>query len=370
MRFVLVGLAAVALGLSFQALTVRYNYGGDWSGLFRVGDRFPQPPDLPAPYRFRDSWGYDGQSYRLIAHDPFLRRGFDKYLDNPRHRYSRILMPLIAWALALGNEGWVEPAYVLTLAAFVFAGAYWCAVLAGRMGLSVWWGLLFVLTPATLVGIDRLTVDTALAAFCVAFVVLRPGSAGWMATLAGAALCRETGFLLIGAACLMFLRERSVRSAILTAFTALPALLWMAWIATQLPATQTAWTSLIPLEGYIMRLVHPFHYTLGPLLATLTQLFDYVALAGVAAALYCLWPLRAHVDLWICLIPVLFVNLPDVWSEVYAFGRTMTPLWLLIALRGVEARLWIALAPIAMMDVRIGWQLGAQGWGIVKGLVT
>ena len=31
------GLAAVALALLWQALTVRYNYGGNWTGLFCTG---------------------------------------------------------------------------------------------------------------------------------------------------------------------------------------------------------------------------------------------------------------------------------------------------------------------------------------------
>jgi hypothetical protein len=77
------------------------------------------------------------------------------------------------------------------------------------------------------------------------------------------------------------------------------------------------------------------------------------------------WP-----ELLACAIPVLFVSFPDVWSEVYAFGRTMTPFWLFIALRGMQSRMWIALLPIALMDTRIGWQMGSELLGIVKGLVT
>ena len=365
-----VGLAAVAVALGFQALTVRYNYGGDWTALFCVGDRFAQPPELTRPYRFRESWGYDGQSCRLIAHDPFLRRGFYRYLDNPRHRYSRILVPVIAWAVGLGQDRFVDTAYIATIAGWIFAGTYWLALLSHRFGYSPTWGLLFVMAPATLVGIDRLTVDVALAALCVAFVVLRPGSAGWLLALAAAALCRETGFLLIAAGCFSFLRERRLTTALITAATGLPALIWILWTRAHLPASHTSWTGVIPLAGYFTRLLHSFAYLLSPALATIAQLLDYAALAGVAIALACLVKLRKSPELWACVLPVLFVSLADVWTEVYAFGRTMSPFWLLIAMRGVEARLWIALAPIALMDLRIGWQLGAQVLGIVKGLVT
>lgn len=365
-----VALAAVALALGFQSLTVRYNYGGDWTALFCVGDRFTQPPELTRPYQFRESWGYDGESYRLVAHDPFLKRGFYRYLDNPRHRYSRILVPLIAWTLGLGQDSLIDAAYILTIAGWIFAGTYWLALLSRRFGFSTWWGLLFVMAPAALVAVDRLTADVALAALCVAFVVLRPGSAGWLLALAAAALCRETGFLLIAAGCFSFLRERRLTIALITAATGLPALIWMLWTRAHLPASHTAWTGVIPLAGYFTRLLHPFAYPLSPMLATITQAFDYAALAGVAIALYCLVKLRKSPELWACVLPVLFVSLADVWTEVYAFGRTMTPFWLLIAIRGVEARLWIALSTIALMDLRIGWQLGAQVLGIVKGLVT
>ena len=277
---------------------------------------------------------------------------------------------MLAWALALGHENWVEPAYILLVLGFVFAGAYWLAMLAERFGFPPVCGVLFLFAPATLVGMDRLTIDVALAAFCVAFVVLRPGSAGWLLTLVCAALCRETGLLLIGAACVTCLVEQRFRAVLITASTAVPALAWLVWIASRLPASTTARTGLIPLSGYLTRLGHPFEYPFGLLITGITQVLDYGALAGVAVALWCLWKLRWRPELLACAIPVLFVNLPDVWSEVYAFGRTMTPFWLLIAIRGVESRMWIALAPIALMDLRIGWQLGSQVWGIVRGLVT
>ena len=399
-----VGLLAAALGLAFQSLTVHYNYGGDWTALFCVGDRFPQPPDLPKPYQFRGSFGYDAQGYRLIAHDPFATRGFDRFIDDPRYRYSRILVPLLAWTFALGNDRWIDAAYILTVSGFIFAGAFWLSKVSRRFGFPAWWGLLFLLAPATLIGLDRLTVDVAMAALCVAFVALRPGSAGWLTALAAAALCRETGFLLIAAACTSFLWERSalwgklqlarsfssavptfqqsgqlpqfpypspVRLALLTASTALPALAWMTLFASHLRGTTGgSLTSPVPLSGFVARLSHPLTYPLPAVIAATTQVLDYVALAGVLIALACLWRLRARPELWACAIPVLFVGFSGVWNEVYAFGRTMTPFWLLIAIRGAETRLWVALVPIALMDLRIGWQLGGQVWGIVKGLVT
>ena len=369
-KFAAVGLAAASLALAFQALTVHYNYGGNWTGLFCIGDRWPQPVELATPYQFHESWGYDGQAYRLIAHDPFLTRGFDRYLDDPRYRYSRGLVSVTAWVLALGDDRWIDTAYLVVILISVFGGAYWLAMVAARFGYPAWFGILFLFAPATVVGIDRLTIDVVLAALCVAFVALQPGSGGWLVTLTLAAMCRETGFLLIGAGFMVLLKSTGkVRPAVLA--TAVPALMWLGWVAMRLPPSPTTRAGFIPLSGYLARLAHPLHYTFPPVIRVITQTLDYTALAAVPVALWCLWRIRpARPELFACVLPVLFASLLDIWSEVYAFGRTMTPFWLLLAIRGVEGGLWLALVPIALMDVRIGWQLGGEVLGILRGLVT
>jgi len=37
-------------------------------------------------YIWKNSIGYDGIDYYLIARDPFLKGGFYKYIDNPPRR--------------------------------------------------------------------------------------------------------------------------------------------------------------------------------------------------------------------------------------------------------------------------------------------
>src|SRR5438105_15265906 len=83
-------LLAALLAFCWQALTVHYNYGGNWTGLFCTGARFIAPPaalDSEHIYRFRNADGYDGQMYHYMAHDPFLTRGFQSAMDSPRVRY-------------------------------------------------------------------------------------------------------------------------------------------------------------------------------------------------------------------------------------------------------------------------------------------
>lgn len=369
-----VALLAAALAFSSEALTVHFNYAGNWTGLFCVGERWQQPPDLERPYEFHDSWGYDGQFYRLIAHDPLLRRGYAHYLDDPQYRYSRILIPALAYSLALGDDRFIDYVYIAIMLVFVFVGAYWLAMLAEQQGWPLATGLLFLLVPAVLVGMDRMAIDLALAALCVGFAALRKGSAGWLAILACAALCRETGLLLIAAACASALWESQFRRAIFAAFTALPALVWLWFEHGRAPASPIVRVSLVPLAGFITRWWHPMQYSLSPLIASVTEALDYVALAGVALAVWCCWRLRSKwiefPELVAYAIPVLFVSLPDVWTEPFAFGRTMTPFWLFVAIRGAQSRQWIALAPMALIDVRIVWQLGSELLGILRGLVT
>ena len=363
-----VACVAVLLALAAQTTTVHFNYHGDWSGLFCVGDRAKIPAELPRPFVFADSWGYDGQAYRIIAHDPLFRRDFAKYIDAPRMRYNRILVPGLAALLSLGSDKVVEPMYVAVMLAFTGLGAYCLALFSVRLGRSDWFGLLFLLVPATLVGLDRMTVDLALAALCVAYLVARPGSAGWLAVLIGAALCRETGFLLIGAAALV----RPYRWSAL--FCALPALIWQAFTAAHTAPIPGGMFGPIPLYGLTYRILHPMGYPLEGLRMAVVQTFDYVALLGAAMALPALWALRKRLrdspELLSFALPFLFVSYADVWSGPYAFGRTMTPLWLFLACRGAQQQSWICLAPVALIDSRIGLQLAAQVVQTVRTIFT
>ncbi|MGH9662537.1 MAG: hypothetical protein ACRD96_28570, partial [Bryobacteraceae bacterium] len=202
-------LLAAAICLAWQTATVEANYGGDWTALYCTGELLPTPPALAAEniYRFSGSLGYDGQFYHYIAHDPFFQRGLDRYVDAPRLRYRRILVPALAWLAGAGR--FVDPAYFGVVLLFVFAGARWLARCAMEQGRSPAWGLAFLVAPATAVSVDRMTVDVALAALCCAFA-LNPRS---RLVLALAALTRETGFLLAAASAAASLAQRRFRDA-------------------------------------------------------------------------------------------------------------------------------------------------------------
>jgi len=98
-------LGCAALAFFWQSLTVHFNYGGNWTALFCIGSQYERPPELniERPYVFQNSPGYDGAVYHYIAHDPFMQHDLLPYVDAPRYRYRRILIPLAAYTLALGR---------------------------------------------------------------------------------------------------------------------------------------------------------------------------------------------------------------------------------------------------------------------------
>src|ERR1700730_8119485 len=113
MRCVWTGVLSAALALIWQTLVVHSEYHGNWTGLFCTGALLKQPPSLAAEniYLFANSSGYDGQFYHYIAHDPFIQDGMARYIDGG-YRYRRILVPVAAYALALGRAEFVDRAYV------------------------------------------------------------------------------------------------------------------------------------------------------------------------------------------------------------------------------------------------------------------
>src|SRR5271170_3248559 len=137
------GLLAVAILWSCQFLTVHYNYAGNWTALFRIRSSMPVPAFLKGEelYTFPGTQGYDGQVYHLIAHDPWMRRGSADAIVYPAFRYQRILVPALAWILALGQDRWIHATYFAVILGFAFLGVYWLSQFAMRAGRSAAWGL-------------------------------------------------------------------------------------------------------------------------------------------------------------------------------------------------------------------------------------
>src|SRR6516225_3503246 len=96
---------AAGLGLAWQSTLVHKLYNGNWSALFYhgvYGNSVPNDPAFAGTYLFPADFGFDGQYYRVVAHDPFRTRDYLTFIERPVMRYRRILIPMLAYSFALG----------------------------------------------------------------------------------------------------------------------------------------------------------------------------------------------------------------------------------------------------------------------------
>lgn len=383
---VLCGVLTVALALGWQYLTVEQNYGGNWSALFMTGSRFGSPDQLSEEqiYEFQASYGYDGQFYHYVAHDPLMTTGLTAAADDPVLRWRRILVPGLAWLVALGEDSWIDTAYRGVVLFFMFVGTYWMSLLASRFGCNAVWGLLFLATPAAAISVERLTVDIALTALSVGYVYYslqgRRG-ASWL-VLALCPLARETGLAIIAADGLWHLLRRSWSQSLVAALAVAPFAVWYTYVSSQADAGAGGWVSW-PLHGLIERSMQLFPGFVPDAKASAAAVLDYIGVVGVWLGLAQSVRL-IRTDLWsngefhaggvgpleLCLasftLAAVMLGSPEVWFSVYSFARVLSPWFLFLALVAIrDGKPWL-LAPAGLMLPRIAAQYGTQALGIVS----
>jgi hypothetical protein len=376
-RALLYAALATALALGWQALTVQCNYRGDWSALFYTGSYTAMPPAVADEqvHRFPDS-GFDGQYYHLVAHDPLLRGDTARFVDNPRLRWRRILLPAMAFLAAGGDSDRVESAYAIVVLAFVFAGVFWLARWCGEVRLHPALSLAFLLVPAVGVSLDRFTIDVALAALCVGFAYYstREGIPLWLLVLAPFA--RETGVILVAACMLDGVLRKNWRRAALATVSLAPYAAWLWYLNGRTAPDQTVFASYIPFAGLASRTLHPFPDSMATPWLFIAGLLEYLAVLGmwVAVALVAVRVWKGKRDLLtlaaalFTLVFVVFLGQPQAWAGVYTFGRTMSPLLIWLALIGGASRSWIFLMPLAMTAPRVLFQFTPQWAGIRRAI--
>jgi HAMP domain-containing protein len=413
-------LFAVLAVLAWQGLTVHTNYAANWTGLFRTGSKTAVPQDLaPGTFRNRHPAGYDGQFYRFLAHDPFLRRGTAACLDAPVLRARRILVPLLAWALAGGRQGAIDAAYAAVILASIFAGAGFLGSIMVRQGRHAAFGLLFLAVPATIVAADTMTVDVALGALTACFAWLwlggpydrlpdawtasaadprilirapgrlaggyEPGWGLWFA-LAAAGLVRETGLLLAAACILAAMARRDYRRAAFWGTAALPALAWYAYLhfaippAGAAPAAIPPWAWPRPQLGIVMRVIDlPRYPLLGASVARIVRtldVFSLLAMMGAAALGFARMRTRgpAAIRAALGLQVVLLLAMTDkgFWTPPYGYCRPFAPLFVLLLApdaAGLGRRAWLAAILVcALVDARVMAEMETQGLGVLRWL--
>jgi hypothetical protein len=381
--------ALTALALwTWMALDVQFNFRGQWSALFLSGAYSPPPPALvSSTFEFQHSYGYDGQYYRYVAHDPLFQKGIARYVDGPTVRYDRILIPGLAAILSFGQDQFTDAAYIAVVLAFIYLGALWLGRFAAANGGHPAWACAFGLLPGTLISIQRMTVDVALIALCMGFVWYagRNAYGPLFAIAVLAPLDRDTGLLLLAACCFKAVLDRRWKWAVAYPTAIIPTLAWYRFVSAHdvtvhvrsplAPQQPPHWLFDHPFFGVLQGFSHIPNYPLAPLADHLAQAADALAISGIILATILAlcqarrsWKQPEGMGALLFVLLVGVVSAPTYWSDINGYGRTLTPLLLFVALRyfrGASALNW---APLLMVDARLSLEFGTQLLGVLRGL--
>jgi len=105
-----------------------------------------------ATYHYDGDIGFDGQFAYFIAVDPVNAR---YYMDSPAYRYTRIVYPLTARALALGRADLVPYTLVLLNLAMIGVGTLALAAWLRRKSTSPWYAAVYGFYPGVLIALQR-----------------------------------------------------------------------------------------------------------------------------------------------------------------------------------------------------------------------
>jgi hypothetical protein len=284
--------------------------------------------------------GYDGQFFYYIAVDPVNAR---YYTDDPAYRYMRILYPLLARALALGQTQAIPYALIAINWIAIAGGTLVVGLWLKQRGRSPWFALVYGLYPGLFIGLQR-DLSEPLAYALVALAIYffdfgGPRRILWSGiSFALAALTRETtvlfAFLYGGTLLVEHISadhrrvQRSARwrdLALLWSLAMGPLLAYRVFLSVWLGSSNVpnrVWPELVPFHGLFAEWPWTPFVRLEASLAILSVVVPALVCAAVAV-----WALRKgvrRVEVWALLGNfLLFVVLLNSSSyfDVYATQR-------------------------------------------------
>ncbi len=283
---------AALISLVYLASVLAAN-GGDPMAFVRIGTRFD-------PGLADGTMGYDGQFAWQIARDP---TGGWRHLDKPAYRYQRILYPLVARVLSLGNEAALPWMLILLNWAALVWGTRATEELLQQYGVSRWYALAFGLNVGMLMAVRLdLTEPLAFALFQLGALYVAREQWARSAVFFGAAVLAKEVILVLAAGygLALLLRKEFRRATLWGAAVVGPFLLWqfvlLQWLGDVgvdsggALATPFEW---IPLKGWWnLYEFSPFWFVTMSLL--LVPLVILPALAGLFLAVQDLIAGRYH----------------------------------------------------------------------------
>jgi hypothetical protein len=330
-------MVVLLLSLAYVGLTL-VRYGGDPMMFVLVGAKYSQGDPEGAP-------GYDGQFAYDIARDP---AGGCRHCDVAPYRYQRILYPVLAWALALGQPVAVPWTLIVINVGALAAGTCFTERLLEAHRVSRWYGLAYGLYGGLVAGL-RLDLTEPLA-----YGLVQAGLWVWQereardkgraagnglafdiwdlafVPFALAALTKETTLIAVAGLLLYLALERRWREVVaLALIVGVPFVVWQGilWIWLGAPGIGAGGDMATPFE------VVPFWGLLSVarvdwrvfwvLLAVLGPLFVLPAIWALVASVRDLWRGRRHA--WVTILLLQAAVLPflpnSTWREPLAMAR-------------------------------------------------
>ncbi len=97
----------------------------------------------------------DGQAFATLARDPLLRRPQSFAGAESAYRAQRPVLPYLAWALSLGQPGWVPPALALTSILATGMAVAGAGALVAERGRSAYLALPILLLPGLAASLEH-----------------------------------------------------------------------------------------------------------------------------------------------------------------------------------------------------------------------
>lgn len=347
-----VGVLSTLAALAVMLFVVFGKYGGNPTGLARIGDQFPLSPRVAAQELviLAGKRGNDGQQYLALAMDPWQADpGTSQALDNPIYRGKRLLYPLLAWVLGFGQSGLIAWALAGLNVVAIGCAAALVALWAQQHQLTPQWGFAALLLPGYWVTLSLDTADllatVGLLAAAVTWTAKQRGATSL--ALAAALLSRETSLLAWASTGLSVLWQRRWTWLLPLACVPLPLLLWTQVLNSRFAQTRDGLLASVhfgwPGVGLLQKLGQLLGlYALpGPAPSLLERLFDAASLSlwGTTLLMLASVALSPRTSRWLRLTSAIYL-LPALCTSTQILARFPD-----------YTRVWIDLASLALLGL-------------------
>jgi hypothetical protein len=255
--------------------------------------------------------------------------------------------------------------------AFIFAGTYWLAAWLDRHLRNPAWAVGFLLIPAVLMGLERMTApDVALTALTAGFCLYaeREDGGSWKLylILVLAPLARETGLLFAMAYVGWLVLNRRIPRAAVFATAVLPWVGWYVYVSLRTPPDFYS-HAFTPFRSVLELARQPLEFARASGLAMTTRALDWMAIIGAWLAIVWALPLLRQIRkrpvpvacLGFAFLSAYLLSIEN-WQRAYDFGRVFSPLYLMLTLEGLASGSLKGMLPGAMIIPRMGILIASE----------